>query len=217
MYCVYDEKTGMCVMTPARLLCAVKLKMTRGVSRAAGLWSSLPLVCISTPSLFCPYCRRLCRPVLPGHAPPRGQVRARCRVRPPACGMRVPVSPYATARAHCRISTVTALKGNPEPDGRLVRVIASFTSCSDFLLLTTSASCWALTIHTLKSAIMPIHHLSQGTRVDGQRVKPMCAMLCNFTKPTADKPSLLKHSEVSKFARAFCCDCPQPLLLGGVS
>ncbi|KAG1077951.1 hypothetical protein G6F42_024515 [Rhizopus arrhizus] len=31
---------------------------------------------------------------------------------------------------------------------------------------------------------------------DGERVAPIAAMVANFTKPTADKPSLLKHDEV---------------------
>ncbi|KAI9017893.1 hypothetical protein CLU79DRAFT_762149 [Phycomyces nitens] len=31
---------------------------------------------------------------------------------------------------------------------------------------------------------------------DGERVAPIAAMVANFTKPTADKPSLLKHEEV---------------------
>jgi hypothetical protein len=30
----------------------------------------------------------------------------------------------------------------------------------------------------------------------GERVAPSAAMVANFTKPTADKPSLLKHDEV---------------------
>lgn len=31
---------------------------------------------------------------------------------------------------------------------------------------------------------------------NGERVAPSAAMVANFTKPTADKPSLLKHDEV---------------------
>jgi Zn-dependent oligopeptidase len=31
---------------------------------------------------------------------------------------------------------------------------------------------------------------------NGDRVAPSAAMVANFTKPTADKPSLLKHDEV---------------------
>lgn len=34
---------------------------------------------------------------------------------------------------------------------------------------------------------------------DGSRHTPITALVCNFTKPTATKPSLLKHSEVETF------------------
>lgn len=42
--------------------------------------------------------------------------------------------------------------------------------------------------------------LSSGYYDDnGNRVFPVTALVCNFTKPTANKPSLLKHSEVTTF------------------
>ncbi|KAG5362880.1 Saccharolysin [Yarrowia sp. B02] len=34
---------------------------------------------------------------------------------------------------------------------------------------------------------------------DGSRTYPTTSLVCNFTKPTAEKPSLLKHSEVTTF------------------
>lgn len=36
-------------------------------------------------------------------------------------------------------------------------------------------------------------------KADGTRVTPFSALVCNFTKPTKTKPSLLKHSEVTTF------------------
>lgn len=35
--------------------------------------------------------------------------------------------------------------------------------------------------------------------LNGERVRPAAAMVANFTKPTSDKPSLLKHNEVVTF------------------
>lgn len=40
-------------------------------------------------------------------------------------------------------------------------------------------------------------------RADGTVVTPMAALVCNFTKPTAEKPSLLQHEEVETFFHEF--------------
>lgn len=39
--------------------------------------------------------------------------------------------------------------------------------------------------------------------MDGTSQKPLAALVCNFTKPTADKPSLLTHEEVATFFHEF--------------
>jgi thimet oligopeptidase len=38
---------------------------------------------------------------------------------------------------------------------------------------------------------------------DGHTTTPLAALVCNFTKPTADKPSLLQHEEVVTFFHEF--------------
>ncbi len=38
---------------------------------------------------------------------------------------------------------------------------------------------------------------------DGKVTRPLAALVCNFTKPTADKPSLLQHEEVETFFHEF--------------
>lgn len=40
-------------------------------------------------------------------------------------------------------------------------------------------------------------------RNNGQNQKPLAALVCNFTKPTKDKPSLLSHDEVETFFHEF--------------
>jgi hypothetical protein len=39
--------------------------------------------------------------------------------------------------------------------------------------------------------------------IDGKRQLPVCNMVCNFTKATTDKPSLLTHDEVETFFHEF--------------
>ncbi|MCC6907388.1 MAG: Zn-dependent oligopeptidase [Phycisphaerales bacterium] len=39
--------------------------------------------------------------------------------------------------------------------------------------------------------------------MDGTEQKPLAALVCNFTKPTADKPSLMQHDEVETFFHEF--------------
>ncbi len=53
----------------------------------------------------------------------------------------------------------------------------------------THAACWGL--HGRKKW------------VDGTVSTPLAALVCNFTKPTADKPSLLRHDEVETFFHEF--------------
>lgn len=53
----------------------------------------------------------------------------------------------------------------------------------------THAACWGL--HSRKKW------------VDGKVSTPLAALVCNFTKPTADKPSLLRHDEVETFFHEF--------------
>ncbi|RMZ95018.1 thimet oligopeptidase, partial [Brachionus plicatilis] len=43
--------------------------------------------------------------------------------------------------------------------------------------------------------------LREGTKLGNQI--PVCIMVCNFTKPTADQPSLLTHDEVETFFHEF--------------
>ncbi|MCH8808032.1 MAG: Zn-dependent oligopeptidase [Planctomycetes bacterium] len=38
---------------------------------------------------------------------------------------------------------------------------------------------------------------------DGRLTRPLAALVCNFTKPTDEKPSLLRHSEVETFFHEF--------------
>ncbi|KAJ8907951.1 hypothetical protein NDN08_008054 [Rhodosorus marinus] len=42
-----------------------------------------------------------------------------------------------------------------------------------------------------------------GLDASGKRQLPCCAMLCNFTPPTEDRPSLLKHREVETYFHEF--------------
>eukprot|EP01006_Ploeotia_vitrea_P033833 TRINITY_DN65647_c8_g12_i1.p1 TRINITY_DN65647_c8_g12~~TRINITY_DN65647_c8_g12_i1.p1 ORF type:complete len:678 (+),score=97.27 TRINITY_DN65647_c8_g12_i1:48-2081(+) len=51
------------------------------------------------------------------------------------------------------------------------------------------------------AAVFPLQ--PRGKRADKTVQLPACAMLCNFTKPTADKPSLLKFEEVVTFFHEF--------------
>jgi thimet oligopeptidase len=51
------------------------------------------------------------------------------------------------------------------------------------------AAQWGLVQHSISSS--------------GKETTPLAALVCNFTKPTADKPSLLQHSEVETFFHEF--------------
>ena len=53
----------------------------------------------------------------------------------------------------------------------------------------THAACWSL--------------WPRKTWPDGKVDLPLSALVCNFTKPTADKPSLLQHDEVETFFHEF--------------
>ncbi|MEA2552510.1 MAG: thimet oligopeptidase, partial [Fimbriimonadaceae bacterium] len=53
----------------------------------------------------------------------------------------------------------------------------------------THAACWGL--------------ISRKVWKDGSVQKPMAALVCNFTKSTAEKPSLLPHDEVETFFHEF--------------
>lgn len=53
----------------------------------------------------------------------------------------------------------------------------------------THAACWGLISHKVWS--------------DGTEQKPVAALVCNFTKSTPDKPSLLPHDEVETFFHEF--------------
>ena len=47
------------------------------------------------------------------------------------------------------------------------------------------------------AAVFPLQR--GGELADGTRQTPVCAMVCNFSKATPTKPSLLKHDEVVTF------------------
>jgi len=53
----------------------------------------------------------------------------------------------------------------------------------------THAACWGLRARKVWA--------------DGTVQKPLAALVCNFTKPTADKPSLMPHDEVETFFHEF--------------
>lgn len=53
----------------------------------------------------------------------------------------------------------------------------------------THAAQWPLVVHKIYT--------------DGTRQKPLAALVCNFTKPEGDKPSLMKHDEVETFFHEF--------------
>lgn len=45
--------------------------------------------------------------------------------------------------------------------------------------------------------------MQRKTYMDGRVQKPLAALVCNFTKPTAEKPSLMRHNEVETFFHEF--------------
>ncbi len=52
--------------------------------------------------------------------------------------------------------------------------------------------------HAAEFPLIPSRRLE-----DGSYQNPVCAMVCNFTKPTKDKPSLLQHGEVETLFHEF--------------
>lgn len=52
--------------------------------------------------------------------------------------------------------------------------------------------------HAAEFPLVPSRRLE-----DGSYQNPLCAMVCNFTKPTPEAPSLLQHSEVETFFHEF--------------
>lgn len=60
---------------------------------------------------------------------------------------------------------------------------------------------WEVSLYSYSNAFLDSHAACfplqpSYLKENGDRVAPSAAMVANFTKPTADKPSLLKHDEV---------------------